>query len=237
MKNMKKILLLAAFAIFALACKEKNGPKRHMEIPINQKIEALIKEATAATDDNKKAALYGEASELFIDKGDYRQAMLNARLGEKANPTQKQCLASIAEAQLAEGKTDEAATTLKDLLQRHPAYGRAHFVQGNLLASRKDFAGALKSYATAEKDKFADQRLLLNMGGAALRANKAADAVKIYERMLVTAPELAEAHLGAGIASQKAGKKADAKKHFEKYIALAPNSSEASRVKIWLKTL
>lgn len=234
---MKKFVLLATLTAFIFGCKEKAGPKRHNEIPINQRIDALIKDATAATDDNKKAALYGEVSELFIEKGDYRQAMLNARLGEKANPTQKQCLTSVAEAQLAEGKLDEAATTLKDVLQRHPAYGRAHFVQGNLLASRKDFAGALKSYATAEKDKFADQRLLLNMGGAALRANKAADAVKIYDRLLATAPELAKAHLGAGIASQKAGKKGDAKKHFEKYIVLAPNSSEASRVKIWLKAL
>lgn len=234
---MKKIILLTALPVFFFACKEKAGPKRHAEIPINRKIDALLKEAAAATDDNKKAALFGEVSELFIEKGDYRQAMVNARLGEKANPTQKQCLTSIAEAQLAEGKTDEAAVTLKDVLQRHPAYGRAHFVQGNLLASRKDFSAALKSYATAEKNKFAEPRLLLNMGGAALRANKAGDAVKIYERLLGGQPDLAEAHLGAGIASQKAGKKGDAKKHFEKYMALAPNSSEASRVKIWLKAL
>lgn len=234
---MKKIILLTALTAFAFACKEKSGSRRHSEIPINQKIDTLMKEAGAATDDNKKAALYGELSELFIEKGDYRQAMLHARLGEKANPTQKQCLTSIAEAQLAEGKIDEAAATLKDVLQRHPTYGRAHFVQGNLAASRNDFAGALKSYATAEKDKFSDNRLLLNMGGVAIRANKAGNAVKIYERLLATAPELAEAHLGAGIASQKAGKKGDAKKHFEKYIALAPNSSETNRVKIWLKAL
>jgi tetratricopeptide (TPR) repeat protein len=225
-------------ALFALAaCKEKASSKRHSEIPINQKIDGLIKEAAAATDDNKKAAAYGEVSELFIDKGDFRQAMLMARLGEKANPTQKQCLASIAEAQISEGKLAEAAVTLKDVLQRHPTYGRAHFVQGNLSASNGDLTGALKSYAAAEKEKFNDPRLLINMGGVSLKAKKNGDAVKIYQRAIAANAELAEAYLGAGIASQKANKKAEAKKYFEKYVALAPNSSEASRVKIWLKAL
>lgn len=234
---MNKVVLIFVAALAVSACKEKAGPKRHNEIPINQKIDALLKDAAAATDDNKKAALFGDASELLIEKGDFRGAMVAARQGERANPTQKQCLTSIAEAQLSEGKIDEAATTLKDILQRHPNYGRAHFVQGNLSASRNDLVGALKSYAAADKEKFSDVRLLLNMGGVSLRANKAAEAAKIYERSLAEHPELAEAYLGAGIASQKANKKAEAKKYFEKYIALAPNSSEAGRVKSWLKTL
>ncbi len=234
---MNKLIWLIAALLTVTACKEKTGPKRHNEIPINQKIDGLIKEAGAATDDNKKASLYGEVSELFIDKGDFRQAMLMARQGEKANPTQRQCLASIAEAQIAEGKLAEAAVTLKDVLQRHPTYGRAHFVQGNLSASNGDFAGALKSYAVAEKEKFNDPRLLINMAGVSLKAKKNKEAIKIYERAITLSPGLAEAYLGAGIASQKENKKTDAKKYFEKYVALAPNSSEASRVRIWLKAL
>jgi tetratricopeptide (TPR) repeat protein len=219
-----------------IACKEKSGRKK-LDIPINQKIDALLKEGAAATDDNKKAAVFGQASELLIDKGDYRQALLVARQGERANPTQKQCLASIAEAQLSEGKINEAAATLKDLLQRNPTYGRAHFIQGNLNASRSDFTGALKSYAAADKDKFNDPRLLLNTGAISLRAKKIKDALKAYTRATTEHPDLAEAYLGAGIAARLENKKADAKTYFEKYLALSPNSSEASRVKIWLKAI
>jgi tetratricopeptide (TPR) repeat protein len=233
---MKKIALFS-LSVFMLACKEQAGSKRHLEIPINQKIADLAQAAAAATDDNKKAALYGEASELLIEKGDFREAMVTARLGERANPTQKQCLATIAEVQLSEGKITEADLTVKDLLQRHPTYGRAHYVHGNVAASRGDLSGALKSYSNAEKNKFQDIRLLLNMGGVALRARKSADAAKAYERAVKDYPDLAEGYLGAGIAAQKNGKKADAKKHFEKYLSLSPHSSEAKRVALWLKGL
>jgi len=234
---MKYLLTFIASLLLISACKEKSAPLKKLDTPINQKIETLLKEASAATDDNKKAALYGEASELLIEKGDYRQAMLAARQGEKANPTQKQCLASIAEAQISEGKVDEAATTLRDALQKHPGYGRAHFVQGNLSASRGDLAGALKSYATADKLKFADVRLHLNAGGVNLKAKKPRDAAKNYARAMSEYPEVAEGYLGAGIAARADKKKSDAKKYFEKFLALSPNASQADRVKAWLKNL
>lgn len=211
------LAILLAFA----ACKEKSAPRTHLDIPLNQKIDALLNEANAATDENAKARLYGEASELLIDKGDLRAAMNAARQGERANPTQKQCLTSIAEVQLSEGKIAEAAQTIKDAIQRHPKHARAHYAMGNLLASRGDFAGALKSYAVAEREKFDDPRLLVNMGAVSLRAKKNRDALKIYERAVVKYPNLAEAYLGAGIAAQKENKKADVKKYFEKYIVLA----------------
>lgn len=235
---MKKILLsAAALLLLAGACREKTTARTRLDIPLNQKIDALLKEAATATDDNRKAALFGETSELLIEKGDFRQALAAARQGERANPTQKQCLTSIAEVQLVEGKITEAAATLRDTLQRHPQYGRAHFVQGNLLASRNDYAGALKSYATAEKEKFNEPRLLLNTGAVNMRAKKAAVGLTTYERAIKTYPELAEAYLGAGVAAGQLNKKADAKKYFEKYLNLAPASSEADRVRSWLKKL
>lgn len=234
---MKHLFPFAACLLLLSACKEKSAPLQKPATPINQKIESLLKEAAAATDDNKKAGLFGEASELLIEKGDYRQAMLAARQGERANPTQKQCLTSIAEAQISEGKVEEAATTLKDTLQKHSGYGRAHFVQGNLSASRGDFAGALKSYATADKMKFADVRLHLNAGGVNLKAKKPRDAAKNYARAMAEYPDVAEGYLGAGIAARSDNKKSDAKKYFEKFLALSPNASQADRVKAWLKNL
>lgn len=233
-----KHLFTAIMALLILAaCKEKTTPLKKLDIPINQKIETLLKDAAAATDENKKAGLFGEASELLIEKGDYRQAMLAARQGEKANPTQKQCLTSIAEVQISEGKVDEAATTLKDTLQKHSGYGRAHFVQGNLSASRGDLAGALKSYSAAEKLKFNDVRLYLNAGGVNLRAKKARDAAKSFAQAMSQYPDVAEGYLGAGIAARADNKRPDAKKYFEKFLALSPNASQADRVKAWLKNL
>ena len=234
---MKQTLLLLTACIVLSACKEKTAPNARLDIPLNQKINAVLQEANAATDDNKKAALFGEAAELLVDKGDLKAAINAARLGERANPTQKQCLTAIAEVQLAEGKITEAAQTIKDALQRHPNHGRAHYVQGNLLASQANYTAALKSYVAAEKNKFADQRLLINMGAINMRAKNARDALKVYERAIKQYPELAEAYLGAGIAAQQEKKKADAKAYFEKYVALAPNSSEAGRVRVWLKGL
>ena len=234
---MRYFLTLTVSLLLLSACKEKPTPLKKPDTPINQKIESLLKEAAAASDDNKKAGLYGEASELLIEKGDYRQAMLAVRQGERANPTQKQCLTSIAEVQIAEGKVDEAATTLKDTLQKHTGYGRAHFVQGNLSASRGDLTGALKSYATADKLKFTDVRLLLNAGGVNLKAKKPRDAAKNYARAITEYPDVAEAYLGAGIAAHSDNKKSDAKKYFEKFLALSPNASQADRVKAWLKNL
>jgi tetratricopeptide (TPR) repeat protein len=224
-------------ASLSTACRDKNEPRIRLDIPLNQKIDALLKEAHAANDDNRKSALFGEASELLIEKGDLRQAMVAARHGERANPTQKQCLTSIAEIQLAEGKIAEAAITLADALQRHPQYGRAHYVQGNLLASKNDYAAALKSYSKAEQMGFAEARLYLNWAAVALRGKKPALALSTYERALQKFPNLAEASLGAGIAAAQINKKKEAKKYFESYLALAPNSSEAGRVRTWLQKL
>lgn len=233
--NYRTLILLALLG--TAACKEKTAARTRLDIPLNQKIDALLKEANAATDDNKKAALFGEAAELLVDKGDLKAALNAARSGERANPTQKQCLTAIAEVQLAEGKVAEAAQTIRDALQRHPNHGRAHYVQGNVYASQTNYAAALKSYAAAEKNTFTDHRLLINAGAINLRAKKSRDALKVYERAIQSFPDLAEAYLGAGIAAQNEKKKADAKKHFEKYLALSPNSSEAGRVKVWLKNL
>ncbi|MFZ5630582.1 MAG: tetratricopeptide repeat protein [Spirochaetota bacterium] len=233
----KKIIILGFIVVLVSACREKNESRARLDIPVNQKIDALLKEAHAATDDNRKAALFGEASELLIEKGDLRQAMAAARQGERANPTQKQCLTSIAEVQLAEGKVAEATTTIADALQRHPQYGRAHFVRGNLLASKADFKAAQQSYGKAEQNGFTEPKLYLNAAGVALRGKKAAEALATYERLLKKNPNLAEAHLGAGIAAGQLNKKKDAKKYFETYLALAPNSSEAGRVRSWLKKL
>ena len=234
---LRKFLLFGVVAVFSVACREKAEGRPRLEIPLNQKIDALLKEAQTSTDDNRKAALFGEASELLIEKGDLRQAMVAARQGERANPTQKQCLTSIAEIQLAEGKITETATTLSDALQRHPQYGRAHYVQGNLLASKSDFAGALKSYAKAEQNGFAEARLYLNSAGVALRSKKTALALNGYERTTQKFPNLAEGYLGAGIAAGQLNKKKEAKKYFETYLTLAPNSSQAERVRSWLKKL
>lgn len=233
---MKLFSVIIFSLVFMVACKEKTAAKK-LDTPINNKIEALLKEAGTATDENKKAALFGDASELLIEKGDFRQAMLAARQGERANPTQKQCLTSIAEVQLSEGKVNEAAMTLKDTMQRHAQYGRAHFVQGNLNASRGDLPGALKSYAAAEKLKFNDVRLFLNTGALNLRAKKPGDASKVYARALIEYPNVAEIYLGAGIAARAGNQKSDAKRYFEKFLSLSPNASQAGRVKLWLKSL
>lgn len=233
----KKIFILGVIAVLTTGCREKNEARARLDIPLNQKIDALLKEAQAASDDNRKAALFGEASELLIEKGDLRQAMVAARQGERANPTQKQCLTSIAEIQLAEGKIAEATSTLNDALQRHPKYGRAHFVHGNLLASKADYKAALQTYGKAEQNGFSEPRLYLNSAGVALRGKKAAEAFATYERALKKFPNLAEAHLGAGIAAGQLNKKKEAKKYFETYLTLAPNSSEAGRVRSWLKKL
>lgn len=228
----KVSLIIVATAL--IACKEKSG-RAKLDIPINQKIAGLIKEAGAATDDNKKAALYGEVSELLIDKGDYNEAMRTARLGERANPTQKQCLASIAEVYISEGKLAEATAVLRDLLQRNATYGRALYIKGNLEGSQANYSAALASYAAAEKNKFENPQLMLNTGAIALRVKKTAEALKAYEKAIAKDTERAEGYLGAGIAAKLLNKKADAKKYFEKYLSLAPNSAEADRVKLWLK--
>lgn len=233
----KTIFILVLTAVLTTGCREKNAARAHIDIPLNRKIDALLKEAQAAADDNRKAALYGEASELLIEKGDLRQAMVAARQGERANPTQKQCLTSIAEVQLAEGKIPEATNTIHDALQRHPKYGRAHFVYGNLLASKADYTAALKSYARAEQNGFAEPRLLLNSAGVALRARQPMKALATYELAAKKFPNLAEAHLGAGITSAQLNNKKQARKYFETYLTLAPNSSEAGRVRSWLKNL
>jgi len=231
-----KYTIFATLLITIIACKEK--PKlTHPEMPVNQRIAALIQDAKSSTDENKKATLYGEAAELLTDKGDYKEAMVNARLGERANPTQRHCLTAIAEVELAEGKLAEANLTIRDALQKHPTHARAHYVQGNLSASNGDLAGALKSYALAEKHGFKDGRLLLNTGMVHLKAKKSADALKVYARATTTYPDLPDAYLGAGIAAQQLNKKGDAKKFFEKFLALAPNASQADRVKLWLKKL
>lgn len=217
------------------ACREKTSV--HKNAPFNQKIDALLKEAAATKDDNRKAALLGDASELLIAKGDFRQALLVAKQGEKANPTQKQCLVSIAEAELAHGKIEEARIKLEETLSRNPNYGRALFVRGNLEASLSNLNGAITNYAAAQKVGFTDSRLALNQGAILMRAKKTNEALAAYERAVREYPDRAEAYLGAGIASSKLKKKDKAKAYFTKVLELQPNGPSASRVRLWIKDL
>ncbi|MBS0618334.1 MAG: tetratricopeptide repeat protein [Spirochaetes bacterium] len=234
---MDKRIFIVSVLVFAIACKEKKISTIEANTPLNLRIAAKIKEANAAKDDNQKAALFGEASELLIEKGDYRQAMLVARDGERANPTQKQCLISIAEAQLVEGRISEAAQTVRDVLQRNPSYGRALFVQGNVAGSGGDYAGAMRAYNEANKKDFHEARLYLNWGNVALRAKKNREALAAFQSAIKAYPDLADGYLGAGIAAQKENKKADARKNYVKFLELAPQASQAARVRSWLKAL
>lgn len=236
MQKQNLVIVLLPLVVL-LFCRKPSESQNTRDIPLNRQIDALLAEAAKETDDNKKAALYGEASELLVQKGDLRRALVAARQGERANPTHKQCLVSIAEVLLAEGKINEAESALSDALHRHPAYGRAYFVQGNLLASKNNHAAALKSYDKAEKYGFADSRLYLNHAGVALRAKKTALALARYEQTIKKFPDLAEGYLGSGIAAGQLNKKKEAKAYFEKYLSLAPHSSEAERVRLWLRKL
>ncbi|NUM42255.1 MAG: hypothetical protein HUU45_11570, partial [Leptospiraceae bacterium] len=131
---MKKKLLTLAIILFFVFCKEKYNPNSAgiQKSEINQKINEFMVKAEKTTDDNEKAAFWGEASELLCEKGDFKKALQVARDAKRLNPTNKKALTSIAENYLYERKFSEAEIVLQEVLGRDAGYDRANYLIGNV---------------------------------------------------------------------------------------------------------
>jgi len=247
MLNQKRILsfslaltLVVSCRQFGLGCAEERfhaDPSKLAKAEINVKIAEYLDKASKSSDDNEKARLFGAASELLCEKGDYKRALEAARLGEQANPTQAQALASIAEYNISERKYTEAIAMLQDVVARDAKYARAQFLLGNAQFSTGDASAAEAAYRAALVADPDYVRAANNLAAILVRGGKASQALPFLKDAISKRPEYASLYKSAGIAAEKAGDNTSAKMYYAEYIKRIPDASDTAVVRNWLEKL
>jgi tetratricopeptide (TPR) repeat protein len=78
---------------------------------------------------------------------------------------------------------------------------------------------------------------VINEGVALFNANKAAEAIPVFEKALALDPKLAKAHYLLGLSYANTGDMAKAKTHLEAFVAMAPEDKDAATAKEMLASM
>lgn len=78
---------------------------------------------------------------------------------------------------------------------------------------------------------------VINEGVALFNANKAAEAIPVFEKALTLDPKLAKAHYLLGLSYANTGDMAQAKTHLEAFVAMAPDDKDAATAKEMLASM
>lgn len=98
-------------------------------------------------------AAHGYLGYLLANRGDYAEAIWHFERSLQADvrqPMAHEILGSLLEAQ---GKIPEAVSHYQEAIRLQPDFGKAHLDMGNILARKRDKAGAAAEFRLAESDR------------------------------------------------------------------------------------
>ncbi|MCB1175277.1 MAG: tetratricopeptide repeat protein [Leptospiraceae bacterium] len=231
------LIVAVLIASLAFACDFFSGRGDTGKAAINQDIGSLLQKAAAATDENEQAKLFGQASLLLSQKGDYKRAVDAARKGRRANPMEVQSLATIGEYYISQRKFAEAQTVLEEAIYADGKSARANYLLGNALYAQKQTGRAQDQYAAALALDPQYTDALYNLAALHASQGRASQALDLLEKAIALKPGFAEPYKNAGIAAEKSGNAKKAKEYYSKYIELNPAGDDVEAVEQWIAKL
>ena len=235
------ILFFAIILLIGMsACKKGFSPNQSKidAAEINQEIKKNIENAEKATDENEKAKLYGIASRLLCKKGDFNKASVIARLGQKANPTNKDSMTSIGEYYLYIKKFNEAEFTFSNVLANFPDDPDANYLMGNTLAAQEKYSRSVAYYKKNIKSEKPSDESYINLAYAYNRMGEKHDAYSTLSDFIESSnTENAYAYKNAGVLAESLEKNEDAKKYYNRYLELNPYGDDVEAVTKWRDAL
>jgi tetratricopeptide (TPR) repeat protein len=130
---------------------------------------------------------------------------------------------------VAEGKIEEAKVDYERALEIDPSYADAHYNYALLAERFGNYLYAIEEYHRVLEIDPKNARAMNNLGLIYRRGKKPADALRLLDQAVATAPDLAEAHYNRALALLDLGRKVEAAGAFERYVALQPEGSEKRR--------
>ena len=144
----------------------------------------------------------------------------------EADPYNIDAIERLAAVRAQQGKLDEAAGLLRQVLDKKPDSLRPHFDLANLLYAlgRMEEAKAHYEAAIVLKPDYADAHY--NLGVVLQALGQPAVAMVHYERALALRDDYARAHSNLGNILHAFGRFADAATHYERALLIEPESAE-----------
>lgn len=213
------------------------GSSKIDKAQINKKIKSLLSDAKSESNDNIKARLYGEASELLAEKGDISKAVDAARKGRRANPMEPKSLATIGEYYISQKRYKEARLILEEALGVKEDSTRINYLLANASFADNQSGSAIEYYNTAIELDSKNVNALTNLAALYVTKGQAGKAVGLLEQAIAVQPGFAENYKNAGIAADKAGNKSKAKDFYTKYLELNKSGDDRQVVEAWIAKL
>lgn len=204
---------------------------------ISQKIKEYLEKAEGEDDDNLKARYLAAASELLADKGDFKKAVRIARRAKRANPSQKQALATIGEYYIYNGRYKEAQLVLSEALGADREYGRANYLMGNACFALNEISDARDFYKASIRSNPGDVRAHNNLAQIYLKQGNLGMALNVLKEGIVKAPQFALTYKNAGVVTEKMNNDTKALEYYQKYITLNPGGEDKEVVEQWITKL
>jgi tetratricopeptide (TPR) repeat protein len=171
------------------------------------------------------SAQFARARQLCV-AGQFPAAEEQCRRLLKTAPGHPQVILMLGEILSAQGRHQDAITTLQPVVEKWPNAGSAHFCLGNALHSAGRYAEAAEHLrrTTELQPHFAGGHC--NLGLALEKLEQRDGAIHAYERALLLQPNLAEARANLGTALLNADKPNDAVFHLRQAAGLNPTLAD-----------
>jgi tetratricopeptide (TPR) repeat protein len=210
-----------------------------LKVPAKEVTQQAQKQNTQASE--AKSAL--ERGNALLQEGKYAEARaaydegMNKLSPEERAPLQTQVNLAVADSYYKEGKTDQAIETLKKTLAITPDDPDTLKLIVNLLAASGKEEEAKTYMAKLPQGTQIDPAISLNVGIKAFNAGKMDAALKEFDDVIASNPNLPEAYYYRAMVYLGKQKNKEAKADLQKLLQLDPNNKFASDAKEFLKEI
>jgi len=126
-----------------------------------------------------------------------------------------------------ESDLDKALKLVEEVLKENPEDVRAHALKGDMLAVRRDFAGAIGEYRAVLHAQPQNLPVSLNLARAHFANNEEGLAEDTYKKILEINPKQKQARFGLAELYRRKGQIEPARKQLEKILEINPDDTQA----------
>jgi tetratricopeptide (TPR) repeat protein len=192
-----------------------------------QRDEALRHAQQAAERKSNDADVQLLAAELEHDLGNVARSIERYESALALAPDRIESRFQLAKLLRDEQRTDEAIEHLQKAVASAPSFAKGHFELGMIFGARGDYQRAIDSFAEVLKHVPDHVGAMVNLGAAAERLDKSAEAEAMYRRALSVDEKYAQAHHFLATLLRRRGDLQAALDHNRRYMVLRPEDARA----------
>ena len=163
----------------------------------------------------------------FFEQRHLQEVVAGAELRARQEPGNPEWQWELGKADVEVGRAADAIAPLEAAVRANSRFARAHDYLGRALFAMRRPVEALQHVQQAATLDPGDELILLDLGKLLADGGGAAEALKVFDRLIAMNPDQAQAWEGRGVALIRLGRFKDAVTALERAVALAPESPGA----------